>query len=146
MHDALVVFGGGALIAAMTIDGLAVIGRHVGIPLRGSIEAVQAAVLIAGAVAMLIATLANRHARVHLLADRLPKRLERALRRAGFLMGTALFLALAAASLWIAAELWHGYEESEWLHIPYAPLRALTVGFAAAVAVAFAVAALRGDE
>jgi TRAP-type C4-dicarboxylate transport system permease small subunit len=146
LHGALVVIGGGALLVAMAVDGLAVIGRHVGLPLLGSIEAVQAAVLIAGAVALLVATLARRHARVHLLSDRLPKPVERALRRAGFLLGALLFLALAAASLWIASELWPGFEESEWLHIPYAPLRVFTVVFALAVAIAFLRAAVRGDE
>ncbi len=62
-HAVLVIVGGGALLAAMAIDGLAVIGRHVGWPLLGSIEAVQAAVLVSGCVALLVATRARRHAR-----------------------------------------------------------------------------------
>ena len=37
--------GGIALLAATAIDTLAVIGRHLGIPVTGSIELMQAAVL-----------------------------------------------------------------------------------------------------
>ena len=143
VRSLLVVVGGGALLAAMGIDGFAVVGRHLGFPLLGSIEAVQAAVLVAGCVALLAATQARRHASVHLLVDRLPPRGAALLRRAGFLLGALLFAALAVASAWIAIELWPGHEESEWLHIRYAPLRAMTVLFAAWVAAAFLRAALR---
>lgn len=142
-NGALVVVGGSALLLAMGIDGLAVVGRHVGLPLLGSIEAVQAAVLVAGALALLVSTLADRHARVHLLVDRLGPRGRDVLRRAGFLMGAALFAALSVAGLWIASDLWGGHEESEWLHIPYAPLRLVAIGASIAVALAFVFAACR---
>ena len=33
--------GGAALLAAMSIDTLAVIGRYIGLPLRGSIELIE---------------------------------------------------------------------------------------------------------
>jgi TRAP-type C4-dicarboxylate transport system permease small subunit len=146
LQRVLVLVGGGALLAAMAIDGIAVVGRHVRLPLLGSIEAVQAAVLVAGTVALLVATIANRHARVHLLVDRCPAVLVRALRALGATLGAALFLALAAGSAWIALDLWTGHEESEWLHIPYAPLRILTVASALAVAAAFAAALLRRER
>jgi TRAP-type C4-dicarboxylate transport system permease small subunit len=146
LRTVLVVVGGGALLGAMAIDGFAVVGRHVGLPLLGSIEAVQAAVLVAGCVALLVATQAGRHARVHLLVDRLPAQAATLLRRAGFLLGALLFAALAVASAWIAIELWPGHEESEWLHIRYAPLRAMTVLFCAWVAGAFLAAAFRRTD
>jgi hypothetical protein len=38
-----------------------------------------------------------------------------------------LFAALLAGSVWIAMDLWGGYEESEILHIPYRPLRIAVV-------------------
>ncbi len=142
-HAALVVVGGAALLLAMGIDGVAVIGRHVDVPLLGSIEAVQAAVLVAGAVALLVSTLADRHARVHLLVDRLSPAARLGLQRAGFLLGAAVFATLAVASGWIASELWNGFEQSEWLRIPYAPLRVITVLSSSAVSIAFAVAAFR---
>jgi TRAP-type transport system small permease protein len=143
VHGALVAVGGGALLLAMGIDGLAVIGRHVGLPLLGSIEIVQAAVLISGAVALVVATLVDCHARVHLLVDRFPPALASALRRFGYGLGSALFLAFAISSAWIASELWSGHEESEWLHIPYAPLRMVTIASALWVGAAFAILAFR---
>src|SRR5690606_16773026 len=67
----LVWAGGVALLFATVIDTIAVIGRHIGLPLAGSIELMQAAVLVSGAVGLLVATIEQSHARVHLLVERL---------------------------------------------------------------------------
>ena len=84
--------------------------------------------LVAGAVAMLVATLAGIHARVRLLVDRAPPRLRSVLEHAcARLLPPLFFLALAVGSLWIAHDLWAGEEESELLHLPYRPLRLFTV-------------------
>jgi TRAP-type transport system small permease protein len=133
----LVVVGGGALLIALAVDALAVVGRHVGLPLLGSIELVQAAVLVSGSAALLVATLADVHARVHLLVDRLPMNWQVLLLRTGHLLSALLFLAFMAASLWIASDLWQGHEQSELLRIPYKPLRIVAVLATAAVAVVF---------
>ena len=90
LQRVLVAIGGTALLIAMSVDALAVVGRHSGLPFLGSIEIVQAAVLISGASAMLIATLAGVHARVHLLVDRLWPHLRTALERAGLGLGALL--------------------------------------------------------
>lgn len=142
LRGALVAIGGAALLIAMGVDAFAVVGRHTGIPLLGSIEIVQAAVLVSGATAMLIATLAGAHARVHLLVARASPGLRNALERIGIACGALLFLALLAASLWIAADLWRVHEESELLHLPYRPLRIFTVAATAAVTTTFLVQAL----
>jgi TRAP-type C4-dicarboxylate transport system permease small subunit len=143
LQRVLVITGGGALLAAMGIDALAVLGRHVGIPLLGSIELVQAAVLVSGSIALLIATLAGVHARVHLLVDRLPAAAAEALRRLGLLLGAVLYLALLVGSLWIARDLWQGHEESELLALPYRPLRAFAALATGSVALAFLAQTLR---
>lgn len=143
LHRALVIVGGGALLAAMGTDAVAVLGRHLGVPLRGSIELVQWAVLVAGVAGLWVATREAVHASVHLLVDRLPEHLRDPVRRAGLALGALLFAALCAASAWIAADLWHGHEESEWLRLPWRPLRVLAVLGCAAVAASFAGQALR---
>lgn len=142
----LVGVGGTALLVAMSVDALAVVGRHTGLPLLGSIEIVQAAVLVSGATALLIATLAGVHARVHLVVDRLPPRLARALQRVSLGLAALLYGALLAASVWIARDLWDGQEASELLSLPYRPLRVFTALAAAAVAASFAMQALRGTR
>ena len=122
----LAIWGGGAaLLAATAIDTVAVIGRNVGIPVPGSIEMMQVAVLIAGAIGLVIATLDRAHARVRLLSDRLrPPWHDRAERLSDLI--TLLFvLALLAGSVWLAADLWNGHEQSELLGIPWAVLRAV---------------------
>jgi TRAP-type C4-dicarboxylate transport system permease small subunit len=115
--------GSFALLFAMAVDTIAVLGRHVGMPLWGSIELVQAAILIASSTAILSATLAKKHARVRILVDRLEGRSLAWLQRIQAAFCVLFFCALAAGSIWIFLDLRGGYEESELLHIPYAPLR-----------------------
>ena len=136
LRRVLVVVGGGALLLAMAVDALAVVGRHTGIPLLGSIEIVQAAVLVSGGMALLMATLAGVHARVHLLVDRAPPLLRDVLARLGLACGAVLYLGL------LVADLWSGFEESELLRLPYRPLRVFTAAAAFALLLAFLVQAL----
>lgn len=112
-----------ALLAAMAVDAIAVLGRHIGMPLWGSIELVQAAILIASSTAILSATLAKKHAKVRILVDRLKGRSLIRLQRIQAAFCVLFFCLLAAGSIWIFLDLRGGYEESELLHIPYAPLR-----------------------
>jgi TRAP-type C4-dicarboxylate transport system permease small subunit len=132
LRDLIVWIAGGALLVAMAVDSLAMLGRQVRIPLLGSIEIVEAAVLVASAGALVIAALDTAHARVTLVFDRLPPRWRARFSRLHALAAALVHAGLLAGTLWIAADLWSGYEESELLHIPYRPLRAI-------VAIAFAV-------
>lgn len=119
----LVWVAGGGLLVAVAVDTLAMLGRQIQLPLIGSIEIVEAAVLFAASGALIIATLDSAHARVNLLLERLPAVWRASLERLHALAGALLFAALLAGSLWITVDLWNGYEESELLRIPYRPLR-----------------------
>jgi len=119
--------GGIALLFAMAVDAVAVLGRRIGIPLPGSIELVQAAILVASSAAILSATLAGRHARVRLVMDRLNRGPLLVLKRIQVVFSILFFGALAAGSIWIFMDLWRGFEESEVLHIPFAPLRIVCI-------------------
>lgn len=125
LRIALIWLGGVALLLATGIDTVAVIGRHVGMPVNGSIELMQAAVMLSGAVALVISLWDDAHARVHLLLDRLTP----ATRRLHDWLSDACTLtflaALLAGSAWLAADLWHGHEQSELLGVPWAALRAI---------------------
>jgi len=127
IRAALIWIAGGALLVAMLVDTLAMIGRQIELPLIGSIELVQAAVLLAGSGALIVATLDAAHARVNLLLDRLSGRQRRWFERAHALAAALLFAALLAGSIWIGFDLWNGHEESELLRIPYRPLRVTIV-------------------
>jgi TRAP-type C4-dicarboxylate transport system permease small subunit len=119
--------GAAALLAAVAVDALAVLGRHLGIPLLGSIELVQAAMLTASSAALVSATLAGKQAVVHLLIDHLPPRARAVSLRINAALCAVFFAALAAGSLWVAYDLRDGHEESELLRIPYAPLRVISI-------------------
>lgn len=127
--------GGAALLAATLIDTFAVIGRNVGMPILGSIELVQAAVLVSGVLGLIFATAHDDHARVRLVTDRLRK--SRGLVEAASLVAMVVFFAaLLAGSLWLSFDLWNGHERSELIGVPWSALRMIAnVGLAICIAV-----------
>jgi hypothetical protein len=133
--------GSVGLIMATAADAVSVAGRHLGFRLIGSIELVQAAVVLLASAAMLVVTIGRGHASVHMVTGRLRSATRVKLGRAVALISAAVFLALAAGSAWIVAELWHGYEQTELLHLPLRWLRVLWVVFALFIAFEFARAA-----
>lgn len=123
----LVIVGGTALVLAMAIDVLAVLGRHTGIPLLGSIELVQMLVAIASAMAVIVATLHGRHAVVRVVLARLSGAAATLVARIDAVAMALFVFALAAGSAWIMVEMWGSHEESELWQLPYRPLRLLVV-------------------
>lgn len=122
---------GGALLVAVAVDSLAMIGRQIRVPLIGSIEIVEAVVLVASAGALVLASLDAAHARVNLLFDRLPAHWRLRFGILHAFSAAIFYAALLTGTVWIAADLWTGQEESELLRIPYRPLRVtLTLCFA----------------
>ena len=119
----VILTGGAALLAATAIDTFAVVGRHVGLPVPGSIEMMQAVVLVSGIIAMLVATVENAHARVKLVIDRLPADRRALADRVSNIFTLAFFIALLVGSSWIAWDLRDVYEQSELLGIPWMALR-----------------------
>lgn len=146
VYRAIIGLGGVALLAAMAIDVIAVIGRHTGIPLLGSIELVQVLVAIAGAMALVIATLHGSHAKVHLLLARLPETIRAAVLRVAHALTAVFLCALTLGSLWIMRELWNSHEESELWRLPYRPLRLLVVITLVATTLVVLRKALQGER
>jgi TRAP-type C4-dicarboxylate transport system permease small subunit len=130
-----------AMLGAMVTEALAVAGRHTGIPFVGSIELVQACVVVATSSAIVAATVLGAHARVHLLIERLSPTARTLLLRFADLLSAALFAVLAIGSIWIASEVWGGDERSSLLNLPIAALRAFWCGAAVLTGVLFLIAA-----
>ena len=127
--------GGAALLAATLTDFLAVICRHIGWPINGSIELMQGIVLLSGSLSLLMATWEDVHARVHLLTDRMAPALRRVADLLSDLSFLALLLALLGGSGWLAVELWGGHEQSELLGVPWRLLRLIANAALAGTAV-----------
>jgi TRAP-type C4-dicarboxylate transport system permease small subunit len=142
-YGVLFYVGAAGLIVAMAVEAVAVVGRQIGEPLLGAIEIIQTAMLLTASSAMLSATLADTHAKVHLLVDRLPSAAQRWLQRFATLLSAAFFAALAVASVWLTIESWNTHEESELLRIPYRPLRIIAAVMVAAIACVFIYRTLR---
>jgi TRAP-type C4-dicarboxylate transport system permease small subunit len=119
----LVVLAGVPLLAAMLVEFLAVVGRHIGWNLVGSIELVQALILLSSSGAMIAATLSRGHAKVSVLSRRYRGAIGRAMRILLALGSALFFLTLAVGSGWIAVDMWGADEQSELLGVPYFPLR-----------------------
>jgi TRAP-type C4-dicarboxylate transport system permease small subunit len=135
--------GGFGLLGATAADSLAVVGRHAGFRLLGSIELVQAAVILLGASAMLIATIVGGHATVHIVTERLTRPTAARLARACSFVSGMVFLCLSAGSIWVASDLWHGFEQTELLHIPLRWLRLFWIVVAVLIAICFFRGSLR---
>ena len=117
--------GGVGLVGAALMDGVAVLGRHVGFGFLGSIELSQAFVCLAASGSIVLATLSATHATVHMVTDRLDDTGKRRLRIFADLLFVLTFAAMLGGGLWVFADMWPGAEQSELLHIPYKPLRLL---------------------
>ena len=126
--------GAAGLLIATATDTLAVIGRHIGVPLLGSVEIVEAAVVLATSAAMVTATLRGSHAVVHLVVDRLPPRFAAPMQRIANLLSAGFFAAAAIGNGWFAADMWHAHEQSDLIHIPYRPLHVLVTLACATIA------------
>jgi len=133
------------LAASMLIGTLTVIARHLGIALVGDIELMQTAILVTSAASLVAATLERRHASVHLLIDRLPAPARAALARVNTLLAACFFALLAVGLGWITLELTHAHEQSELLHIPYAPLRWISLTATVLAGLLSLAAALRAE-
>jgi TRAP-type C4-dicarboxylate transport system permease small subunit len=122
LRNLLIWTGGAALLAATAIDTIAVIGRQVGYSVHGAIELIQAAVLVAGAVALVAATAARTHARVRILVERLGKA-RPAAERISEVLAAIFFGALLTGSAWLSADLWASHEVSEVAGVPWRWMR-----------------------
>ncbi len=129
--------GAGGLLLAMAVEALAVLGRHAGIPLLGAMEIIQASILLMASAAMLSASLNKGHATVTLLTTRVGERAKNFLHAFANLLSALFFVGLAAGVLWLAMESWNDHEQSELLHIPFRPLRLVSLIAAVAIALVF---------
>lgn len=129
--------GSAGLLGAMLIDATAVLGRHLGVPLLGSIELVEACIVWMASASLVGTTLERGHASVHILTERLSPAPKLALRRAADLASALFFALIALGSAWLLFDVWRGDEQSELLHIPIAPLRALWCASVAGVVASF---------
>jgi TRAP-type C4-dicarboxylate transport system permease small subunit len=139
------VLGAFGLLGAMSIDAGAVVGRHLGVPLLGSIELVESCVVLMASASLVGTTLERGHASVHILTQQLSAAGSVRLQRASDLLSAVFFAVLAIGSSIVARDLWGGDERTELLGLALAPLRLLWCASAFGIAGAFVAAAIRGE-
>ncbi len=116
-----------ALVGTMIIVVLSVIGRHIRIPLPGSVEIVELLIVIVATTSILYATLVGSHASARLFIDRLTPRLKAVIQNLGFLLGALFLLALVGGNIWLVIDYWSVHEASHLLEIPIIPFRLLFI-------------------
>ena len=119
------VIGSLGLALAVLTDTVAVIGRHLNIALLGSIEIVQACIVLLSSGAIVAATKYGNHARVRILTNRLNPDLSAKLQYFTAIISTVYSLLMVLGCAWIIWEVWAEHERSEILHIPLVWLRLL---------------------
>jgi TRAP-type C4-dicarboxylate transport system permease small subunit len=129
--------GAGSLLFATFVETFAVIGRHVGIPLVGALELMQASILFLSCTAMVAATINQSHASVTLVISRVGPGWQRLLHSFSCLLSAVFFTAIAAGSVWVLSETWYDHEASELLRIPFRPLRMISIVATVAIIVIF---------
>jgi TRAP-type C4-dicarboxylate transport system permease small subunit len=123
LYRSAIWLGGTALLAAALIDSVSVLARNLATSLHGSIELIQVAILIAGALGLVVAVANRTYARVHLMTDRLSDSAKPWMERIAAGAVGAFFAFVLAGSVWIAIDLWQGQELSEVLGLPWRWLR-----------------------
>jgi TRAP-type C4-dicarboxylate transport system permease small subunit len=134
--------GAAGLLGAMALDFTAVVGRHIGVPLLGSLELSEASIVCMASASLLGTTLDRGHASVHLLIERLSVRAKQHMLRGADALSGLFFLFVLCGSVLLVAELWNGAEYSELLHVPIVPLRLIWCCAAAAIVGCFGLRAL----
>jgi TRAP-type C4-dicarboxylate transport system permease small subunit len=132
-----VTLGSIGLFGAMATDALAVLGRHTGFIVLGSIEIVQTMIVLLASAAVVLATLERSHAAVHILTERLVPSTAARLARLANIASAIIVAVLLAGALWLMADLWNAHERSELLHIPFRVLRAIFAGALFVVLIVF---------
>ena len=139
--------GAGGLLMVMGVEAIAVVGRHIRVPLLGALELAQAAIVPAACASMVIASLMNTHAVVHLVTERLPPSMRGVMTRVSALLASVFFAALCVGACWLTQEFWNSFEETDVLHIPFRPLRVLVAISTGALATIFFLRGIRrGDK
>lgn len=119
----LLIAGSVGLIGSMLTDTFAVIGRHTGIPVLGSIEVMQAFIVVGAASGIAYASMSATHAAVDLVFHKLPPWAQNVAHRVGALLGFLFVAALVTGSAWIVWEYRDAQEMTEILRIPVQYLR-----------------------
>lgn len=135
--------GSVGLLSAAAIDGIAVLGRHIGFTFLGSIELVQVAVVLIASSAMIGATIVGAHAAVHIVTERLSPGGARTAQRIADALSALTFLLFAIGSAWVASDLWNGHERTELLLLPLRWFRLLWIVATLIITVLFARAAIK---
>jgi TRAP-type C4-dicarboxylate transport system permease small subunit len=137
LQRAVFALGVFALAGAMATDAIAVAGRHLGVALLGSIEVMQALIVLLATSAMVMATLVDGHARVRIVLEKVSQPAVLRLERLSDVASAVAFIWLALGSIWLAHDLWSGAEVTEILNLPLRWLRVVWIAGCLVIAVLF---------
>lgn len=115
--------GACALVAIMLTVSISVAGRHLGIPVPGSIEIAELLIVVVASASFIYATLKNKHASANFFVEHVSIQTRRYLVRLQSVFSTILGIALCIGNFWLIIDVWYLHEVSFLLEIPIVPFR-----------------------
>jgi TRAP-type transport system small permease protein len=120
---AVILIGSLALLAELVLVFASAVLRNMGVALPGTIEIVEVIIAVIASMAILMTTLAGRHAIIRLVIDRVRRGSHRLLNAFTHLCGAFYWGLLAVGTAWIIAEVWGKQEATMLVEIPVVPFR-----------------------
>lgn len=111
------------LLAVMLLVSLSVVGRHLSIPVPGSIEIAEMLIAVIASASFIFATFQNKHAIARLLIDHVSARTHDILEKLATFFSIVLCFTLSYGSMWLIIDVWNLFEETPLLLIPIVPFR-----------------------
>lgn len=124
-----------ALAAMIVLITVSVIGRHIKIPVPGSVEIVEMLIVIVASTGILFSTVHKSHAAAKLFVERLPKNIANVFERIGYFIGAFLMVIITLGSLGLLFDVWSLHEETHLLKIPIVPFRLFFIACTAMTAI-----------
>jgi TRAP-type C4-dicarboxylate transport system permease small subunit len=115
--------GAFSLLAVMLLVSLSVAGRHLSIPLPGSIEIAEVLIALIASASFIFATFQDKHAIARLLIDHVSMKTQALLEKLATFFSIVICLSISYGSMWLIIDVWDLFEETPLLLIPIVPFR-----------------------
>jgi len=115
--------GACALLGTMLLIAISVLGRHLNIPVPGSVEIVEMLILVVAATGILFATTEKSHASAKIFIDRLSPKAKQITEKFGIVLGICICAVICLSNCWLLIDVWHAHEASHLLGLPIVPFR-----------------------
>ncbi len=128
IENGVKIIGAFGLIAIMLAVSISVAGRHLGIPVPGSVEIAELLIILVAASSYIYTSINNKHASASFFVDHVSIEVRKYLARLQTLFAIILGAGLSVGNFWLIVDVWSLDEASFLLGIPIVPFRIVWFG------------------